>query len=81
MHMVVRRRLGVYAVGGYVLDEFDRQPWEAGGGFSFYPSGTRAWRVNTHALHVHKSPAGSLFGYYNAGLTGTVISIGMDFLL
>ena len=81
MHMVVKRKLGLYAVGGYVWDEFEREPWEAGGGLNFYPSGTRTWRVNAHLLHVHKSPASSIFGYYQAGLTGTVLSFAMDFLL
>ena len=81
MHMVVKRKLGLYAVGGYVWDDFERLPWEAGGGLNFYPSGTRTWRVNAHLLHVYKSPASSIFGYYQAGLTGTVLSLAMDFLL
>ena len=81
MHMVVPRKVGVYALGGYVWDDFDRKPWEAGLGVSYYPSGTRAWRLNLHLLHVEKSPAASSFGFYQAGLTGTVISIGMDILL
>ena len=81
MHMVVKRRLGLYVVGGHVWDDFDRRPWEAGGGANFYPTGTRSWRVNAHVLHVHKSPASSSFGYYTAGLTGTVLSLAMDFLL
>lgn len=81
MHMVIKRRLGIYVLGGYVWDDFERLPWEAGGGANFYPSGTRTWRVNAHVLHVHKSPASSVFGYYQAGLTGTVLSFAMDFLL
>jgi hypothetical protein len=32
-------------------------------------------------LHVDKSPAGSNFGYYSAGQTGTIISLGVDILL
>ena len=80
MHMVVKRRLGLYVLGGYVFDDFDRKPWELGGGATFYPTGMRAWRLNAHLIHVEKSPAASSFGYYVAGLTGTIISIGTDFL-
>jgi len=80
MHMVVPRTLGLYVVSGYVFDQFDRKPWELGGGTSFYPSHTRSWRLNAHFLRVHKSPAASFFGYYNAGLSGTVLSLGTDVL-
>ena len=81
MHMVVPRKLGLYAVSGYVFDDFKRNPWEAGGGASFYPFGNRSWRLNLHLLHVYKSAAGSNFGYYSAGQTGTILSLGTDILL
>lgn len=81
MHMVVRRKLGLYVVGGYVFDDFGRRPWELGGGANYYPSGTRTLRLNTHVLHIHRSPASSFFGYYLSGHTGTVFSIGVDLLL
>jgi hypothetical protein len=81
MHMVVRRKLGLYVVGGYVYDDFARRPWELGGGANYYPSGTRALRLNTHVLHIHRSPASSFFGYYLSGLTGTIFSLGIDLLL
>ena len=81
MHMVVTRKLGIYVVGGYVFDEFKRNPWELGGGANFYPSGTRSWRVNAHVLHIDRSPASSSFGYYSAGQTGTILSLGLDILL
>ena len=81
MQMVVPKKLGIYGVASYVFDDFDRKPWEMGGGASFYPYGTRNWRLNLHVLHVEKSPAGSNFGYYAAGQTGTVISLGTDILL
>jgi len=80
MHMVVPKRLGIYAVGSYVMDDFQRFPYELGGGANFYPYGSRQWRLNLHLLHVDKSPASSNFGYYQAGLTGTVISLGTDIL-
>jgi hypothetical protein len=81
MHMVVPKKLGIYAVTSYIMDDFERKPWEAGGGASFYPFGNRSWRLNLHAIHVEKSPAGSNFGYYTAGQTGTILSLGTDILL
>jgi hypothetical protein len=81
MHMVVEKKLGVYATSGYILDEFDRKPWELGGGASFYPYGNRNLRLNLHYIHIEKSPTGSSFGYYTAGQTGNTISMGVDILL
>ncbi len=81
MHMVIPRKVGLYAVTSYIMDDFERNPWEAGGGASYYPFGNRSWRLNLHVLHVEKSPAGSNFGYYTAGQTGTTVSLGTDFLL
>jgi len=81
MHMVVPKYLGIYAVGSKVYDEFDRRPWELGGGASVYPFGRRNWRLNLHVLHVEKSPAASNFGYYTGGMTGTILSLGTDILL
>ena len=81
MHMVIPRRVGLYGVTSYIMDDFERFPWEAGGGVSYYPFGSRSWRLNLHLLHVDKSPAGSNFGYYSAGQTGTILSLGTDILL
>ena len=81
MHMVIHKKLGVYVAGGYVWDEFERNPWETAGGASFYPLGNRTWRINMHIIRVEKSPASSNFGYYTAGQSGTTISIATDILL
>jgi hypothetical protein len=81
MHMVVPKRLGVYATTSYITDDFKRFPWEVSGGASYYPYGSRSWRLNLHLIHVEKSPAGSNFGYYVAGQTGTTVSLGTDILL
>lgn len=81
MYMVLPKKLGAYVVSGYVHDHFNRRPWELGGGLSLYPYGNRSWRINAHVLHVDKSPAGSSFGYYLSGLTGTIISFGTDIIL
>jgi hypothetical protein len=80
-YMVVPKALNVYGVSGYVFDQFRRHPWEAGGGLDYYPSRTRSWRLNLHLLHIDKSPASSSFGYYLAGQTGTIWSLGVDILL
>ena len=81
MYMVDRTKVGVYVSGGYVFDDFGREPWEIGGGVSVYPSGTRSWRLNLHVMRVERSPASSSFGYYSAGQSGTLISLGTDFLM
>jgi hypothetical protein len=81
MHMVVPKRLGVYATYGVVLDEFERHPWEVSGGTTVYPSGTRSWRLNLHVIRVERCPASSTFGYYTSGQSGTTISIGTDILM
>lgn len=80
-YMVVPKTLAAYAVGGSVFDQFERRPWEAGGGLSYYPSHTRSWRMNLHLVHVERSPASSFFGYYLSGLTGTIFSLGVDILM
>jgi hypothetical protein len=79
-YMVVPRQLAAYVSGSYIWDQFRRFPWEAGGGLTYYPSGTRSWRLNAHLMHVNKSPAASSFGYYVAGMTGTIFSLGTDVL-
>lgn len=81
MHMVVPKKLGVYVATSYMFDDFERNPWEAGGGASLYPYGNRSWRINLHIMHIEQSPASSNFGYYTAGQTGTILSIGTDILL
>lgn len=81
MHMVIEKKLGVYATSGYINDEFNRTPWELGGGASFYPYGNRNLRLNFHYIHVDQCPTGSNFGYYTAGQTGDTISLGVDILL
>jgi hypothetical protein len=81
MHMVVPKRLGLYAATSYIFDDFKRNPWEIAGGASYYPYGNRSWRLNLHIIRIEKSPTGSNFGYYTAGQSGTTISIGTDILL
>jgi hypothetical protein len=80
-YYISKLKLNVYTVYGQLMDQFDRKPWEITGGLSYYPSGTRNWRLNIHVINVHKSPAGSTFGYYVGGQTGTTFTLAIDFLL
>lgn len=80
MQMVVPKLLGVYATYGVLQDQFKRNPYEISGGASFYPTGTRSWRLNLHVIRVEKSPAGSNFGYYVAGQSGMTYSLGTDII-
>lgn len=80
-YMVVRKYLALYATYGSVNDEFERNPSEFSWGANFYPAGNRSWRLNSHFIHVDRSPAGSNFGFYTPGQKGTTISIGVDILM
>jgi hypothetical protein len=80
-YMVIPRTLMLYGVNSYFWDEFKRHPWEAGGGINLYPARSRSWRLNLQLMHVYRSSAGGTFGLYNAGQTGTTITVGTDILL
>jgi hypothetical protein len=80
-YSVIKKKLDLYGVYSTVIDQFERNPWEVAGGLSFFPSGTRSWRINLHIIRVERSPAGSTFGYYIAGQSGTTISIATDIML
>lgn len=79
-YMAIPKTLDAHVFTGYVDDQFRRFPYELGGGLNYYPSHTRSWRINLHVMHIDKSPASSFFGYYVAGQTGTIASLGMDIL-
>jgi hypothetical protein len=79
--MVLPQKLILYGAHSYFFDEFKRHPWEAGGGFNFYPLKNRSWRLNGQVMYVYKTAAGGTFGLYTAGQTGTTITFGSDILL
>jgi hypothetical protein len=81
MYMLIPKKLCVYGVNSMLIDEFNRNPWEAGGGVNIYPTKTRSWRINAQLMHVYKGAGGGTFGLYTAGQTGTTITIGTDILL
>jgi hypothetical protein len=81
LYMVVPKILCVYGVHSKIIDEFKRNPYEAGGGVNIYPYKTRSWRINVQGMYVYKSAAGGTFGLYGAGQTGGTLTIGTDILL
>jgi hypothetical protein len=80
-HMVIPKRLMAYGINSFFWDEFNRHPWEAGGGVNVYPFKTRSWRLNLQVMHVDRTAAGGTFGLYTAGQTGTTFTFGTDMLL
>lgn len=64
-----------------LIDEFERNPYEVGGGVNFYPTKTRSWRINAQAMSVNQGAGGGTFGLYSAGQTGMTYTIGTDILL
>ncbi len=81
LYMVFPKILCIYGVNSMVIDEFKRNPYEAGGGVNIYPLKTRSWRINLQAMYVYKTAAGGTFGLYTAGQTGTTMTFGTDILL
>jgi hypothetical protein len=81
LYMAIPKKLCIYGINSMLIDEFKRNPWEAGVGVNIYPSKTRSWRINVQGVHVYKCAAGGTFGLYTAGQTGTTITIGTDILL
>ena len=76
----VKQKLEVYAFHSAINGKFN-DAWEYGGGFNLYPFNSRYFRVNAHAMHVTKSAANSVFGFYLGGMTGMTYSIGVSFIL
>lgn len=81
LYMAIPKTLCVYAINSMLIDDFKRNPWEAGVGVNIYPLKTRSWRINAQGTHVYKSAGGGTFGLYTSGQTGTTITIGTDILL
>lgn len=81
LYMIVPRTVCVYAINSMLIDEFERNPYEFGGGVNLYLTKSRSWRINAQAVRVVKGAAGGTFGLYTSGQTGTTFTIGTDFLL
>jgi hypothetical protein len=79
--MIMPEKLMFYGTNSYFWDQWGRRPWEAGGGFNYYPMKSRSWRLNLQVMYIYKCAAGGTFGLYTAGQTGTTITFGTDILL
>ena len=78
---LIPKALQVYASTSQIFDQFKMYPWEIVGGMSYYPAGTRSFRLNLNAIFVNKSAASSSFGFYLGGLNGMSFSTGIDILI
>ncbi len=72
-YMAVPHDLEFFSMTSQVYGQFNRS-WEVGGGLNWYPDDTRNLRLNVYVTRVNRTPTSSLFGYYIAGLTGTIVS-------
>ena len=81
LYMVIPKTLCVYGINSMIIDEFNRNPYEFGGGVNIYPTKTRSWRINAQAMRVYKGASGGTFGLYTSGQTGMTYTIGSDILL
>jgi hypothetical protein len=81
MYMIVPQKLNLYGFISQMIDDFERNPYDAGGGLNFYPVKSRSWRINLQSMYVYKCAAGGTFGLYTAGQTGPTITFGADILL
>jgi len=80
-YMIVPRKVALYGINSMLIDEFERNPYEAGGGLNIYPTGTRSLRINAQCVYVYKSAAGGTFGLYTIGQIGPTVTFGVDVLL
>ncbi|HEX6194195.1 MAG TPA: hypothetical protein VFZ42_17595 [Chitinophagaceae bacterium] len=81
LYSIVPKKVVLYGVYSGLIDEFKRNPWEAGGGLNIYPAKSRSWRINLQAMYIYKSAGGGVFGLYSSGQTGTTLTFGTDILL
>jgi hypothetical protein len=81
LYMIVPKTVCVYGLNSMLIDEFKRNPREAGVGANIYPQKNRMWRINVQATHVYKSAGGGTFGLYTSGQTGSTLTIGTDIVL
>jgi hypothetical protein len=71
---VLAKKLEMYMATSQIFNSF-RHSYEYLGGLNYYPFKTRNFRVNTHVIHMYRSPAGGVFGYYTAGQKGITLSL------
>jgi hypothetical protein len=70
-YFVLPKTLELYARGSLVHGRF-RTPYEAGGGFNWYPFDTRQVWINAEAIGIDHSPYGGGYYMYSVGQTGVL---------
>jgi hypothetical protein len=70
----VKKKLEFFLTNSEIDGQFNRA-WEVGGGLNWFPDNTRNFRINLYFTGVNRSPVGSTFGYYAAGLRGNVVAL------
>lgn len=76
-YQIVPQKWEIYSAYTYIFGEFNN-PWEIVGGFNYYPTKTRNWRLNTFLNHIEQSPVNSAFGFYTGGQTGETLALSTD---
>ena len=78
-YQIVPQKWEIYGAYSYIWGEFNN-PWEIVGGFNYYPTKTRHWRLNLFLNHIEQSPVDSAFGFYVGGQTGETLALSTDLL-
>jgi hypothetical protein len=71
-YFVLRAQLELYARTSHIRGPFGK-PIEGGGGFNWYPFGTRQVWLNLEVMGIKDSPFGSTLYVYSAGQTGVLV--------
>src|SRR4029078_2079400 len=74
-HMIVPKRIELYAGVSYIFSNYGR-PKEFIAGGNYYPWNSRNLRLNVQLINVDRSPVSSTFGFYTGQLKGQVVAIG-----
>jgi len=78
-HMVVPKRIELYAGASYIFSNYGH-PKEFIAGGNYYPWNSRNLRLNVQLINVDHSPVSSTFGFYTGQLKGQVVAIGFTTL-
>jgi hypothetical protein len=77
----VPKKVELYGATSQIFGDKDAGFVDSGevlGGMNFYPTDTRNHRLNLQYVHITRSPVSSAFGYYVAGQTGNIFSVGFS---
>jgi hypothetical protein len=74
--MLIPRRLQAYLETSYVFGQYG-DPWEVGGGLTFYPFNRKQVRVNVEGIYMHNSAIGYTAVPYQVGGKGFVFTVNL----